>query len=217
MGGVLDDGEDVALAENVIRPGRKPALGLAVVGLVARVGALAWRRPQRGPLAGLPSAAQLVADPGPDNSTPNAVGIAARSYPDGTTTIAWVGDCRAYGWNGRRLRQYGKDHSMREHLLCNGAPWDVAEAHANWVRTTLAHATVAMVYETELHDPLVILTSEGVHDAVDDAGPWSAWCMSTPRIRRPSRPPSSARPGRTRTVIGTTPPPSYSPCATTPS
>ncbi|MFE2188642.1 transposase domain-containing protein [Streptomyces sp. NPDC059455] len=32
---------DVALAENVIRPGRTPAPGLAVVGLVALVGALA--------------------------------------------------------------------------------------------------------------------------------------------------------------------------------
>ncbi|MGW5450257.1 hypothetical protein, partial [Streptomyces asiaticus] len=31
----------VALAENVIRPGRRPAPGLAVVGLVARVGGLA--------------------------------------------------------------------------------------------------------------------------------------------------------------------------------
>ena len=122
---------------------------------------------QRGALPGLLSAALLVADPGPDDDTPDAVGIVARCAPDEDTRIAWVGDCRAYGWDGTVLRRYSEDHSMRVHLQHNGAPWDVSEHHANWVRTSLAHATVATVYETAIPDPLVILTSDGVHDQID--------------------------------------------------
>lgn len=122
---------------------------------------------QRGPLAGILSAAQLVADPGIDGDEPDAVGIAARCYSDGSTVLGWVGDCRAYGWDGKTLSQYSEDHSMREYLKQHGAPWDVAEEHAGWIRTSLALATVATVYETETDAPLVILTSDGVHDALD--------------------------------------------------
>lgn len=122
---------------------------------------------QRGPLAGILSAAQLVSDPGISGDGPDAVGIAARCYPDGSTVVAWVGDCRAYGWDGNTLSQYGEDHSMREYLKQHGAPWEVAEDHAGWIRTSLALATVATVFETETDAPLVILTSDGVHDALE--------------------------------------------------
>ncbi|MFJ2026320.1 hypothetical protein ACIODW_21305 [Streptomyces sp. NPDC087897] len=118
----------------------------------------------RGPLAGLLSAAQLVSDPGPGGDEPNAVAAVATTHPDGETEVAWVGDCDAYGWDGTVLTRYTTPHTVGHQLRRNGAPWEVADAHDNWVRTTLAHAVVATVTEVTVPDPVVLLLSDGVHD-----------------------------------------------------
>ncbi|MEV7723038.1 hypothetical protein [Streptomyces sp. NPDC088184] len=120
----------------------------------------------RGPLAGLLTAAQLVSDPGPDGTTPNAVGVVATTYPDGETGIAWVGDCDAYGWNGSTLTRYTTPHTVGEQLRYNGAPWEIADTHDNWVRATLADAVVATVAQVNIPDPVVLLLSDGVHDQI---------------------------------------------------
>lgn len=153
VGAAVIDGIGHTLGTSVLAP--------VLAEVAARVAA------QRGPLAGLLSAALLVADAGPHGDTPNAVGVVARTNLDGSTTVTHVGDCRVYGWDGATLHRYGVDHTMREYLLRNGASWNVAEDHSNWVRTSLAHATVATVHETEVTDRLVILTSDGVHDQID--------------------------------------------------
>ncbi|MFF8412855.1 PP2C family protein-serine/threonine phosphatase [Streptomyces omiyaensis] len=123
----------------------------------------------RGPLAGLLTAGLLISDPGPDDDEANAVGVAAALEPlDALFRIAWVGDCRAYGWSHETgLRNYTTDHTVGEQLRSNGAPWDLAADHDNWVRTSLGDATVATVYEVVIPDGLVILTSDGVHDYID--------------------------------------------------
>jgi protein phosphatase len=125
----------------------------------ARVGA------QRGPLAGILSAALLVADPAEDA---NGVAICAVTDPDGgPVEVAWVGDCRGYGWDGRALHRHTTDHTIGQQLRVNGVPVEVAAEHDNWVRTTLAHAVVATVYQVEIPG-LVVLTSDGVHDRLAD-------------------------------------------------
>ena len=126
---------------------------------MARVGA------QRGPLAGILSAGLLVSDPA---EKADGVAVAAVAYPDGDPVeVAWVGDCRAYGWTGTVLRRYTTDHTVGEQLRRNGAPWELAAEHDNWVQTSLAHATVATVYQVQVDTPLVLLTSDGVHDQID--------------------------------------------------
>ncbi|MBF6331200.1 serine/threonine protein phosphatase [Nocardia transvalensis] len=40
--------------------------------------------------------------------------------PDGPCDIAWVGDCRAYRWNGRVLHQITTDHTVAEYLHAHG-------------------------------------------------------------------------------------------------
>ncbi|QYA95805.1 hypothetical protein KZO11_20200 [Streptomyces anulatus] len=120
----------------------------------------------RGALAGLLSAAQLVSDPGPAGDQPNAVAAVATTHLDGETEIAWVGDCDAYGWNGTVLTRYTTPHTVGEQLRRNGAPWDIADAHDNWVRTTLAHAVVATTSEVTIPDPVVLLLSDGVRDQI---------------------------------------------------
>ncbi|MEU1155756.1 hypothetical protein ABZ369_22445 [Streptomyces sp. NPDC005918] len=117
--------------------------------------------------AGLLTAGELIADAGPDDDEANAVAVTARLRPgDDVTRIAWVGDSRAYGWNGTELRRYTNDHTVGEQLRSNGAPWDLAKEHDNWLKNALSIATVGTVYEVTIPDRLVLLTSDGVHDQV---------------------------------------------------
>ncbi|MET8826546.1 hypothetical protein ABZX40_36440 [Streptomyces sp. NPDC004610] len=116
-------------------------------------------------LAGIIGAGLLVADPGPDGDEANAVGVVARSYSTGIR-IVWVGDCRAYGWNGRTLTEHTTDQTMARWAEQYGPPVDVTKHYGDWVRATLATVTVAVPGEVEVTDPLVLLTSDGVHDQV---------------------------------------------------
>lgn len=129
--------------------------------VAARVGA------QRGALAGLMSGAEVVTDRGTDGGGPSGVGVLAVTYDD-ATDVAWIGDCRAYGWDGRTLTRYTTDHTLGEQLRRNGAPWQVAEQHDNWATTTLCYATIATIRQVQIPaGHTVILTSDGVHDAVE--------------------------------------------------
>ncbi|MEU7051482.1 PP2C family protein-serine/threonine phosphatase [Streptomyces eurythermus] len=122
---------------------------------------------RRGPLAGLLTAGELVADKGADGKEADAVAVAARAIPgDDITVINWTGDARAYGWNGRRLELYTDDHTVGAQLRANGVALEIAREHDNWLRTSLARATIGTVYTAGVRDRLVILTTDGVHDQV---------------------------------------------------
>ncbi|MEU0544919.1 protein phosphatase 2C domain-containing protein [Nocardia sp. NPDC005978] len=46
--------------------------------------------------------------------------LPAEGHPDGPIDIAWVGDCRAYRWNGRILHQITTDHTVAEYFRARG-------------------------------------------------------------------------------------------------
>ncbi len=46
--------------------------------------------------------------------------LPAPEFPDTQCDIAWVGDCRAYRWNGRVLHQITTDHTVAEALSSRG-------------------------------------------------------------------------------------------------
>lgn len=122
---------------------------------------------RRGPLAGLLTAAELIADKGADGKEADAVAVAARVIPgDDITVINWTGDARAYGWNGQRLELYTDDHTVGAQLRANGVALEIAREHDNWLRTSLARATIGTVYTAGVRDRLVILTTDGVHDQI---------------------------------------------------
>ncbi|MFJ2676381.1 hypothetical protein [Streptomyces sp. NPDC087525] len=122
---------------------------------------------RRGPLAGLLTAAELIADPGADGEEADAVAVAARAFPDDDVlVVSWTGDARAYGWTGEHLELYTDDHTVGAQLRANGVALEIARGHDNWLRTSLARATVGTVYTAGIRDRLVILTSDGVHDQV---------------------------------------------------
>src|SRR6056297_2320032 len=61
---------------------------------------------------------QAVAEgKGPEGMGTTAVAL---KVIDHTCDISWVGDCRAYLWDGMELRQLTKDHSYVQHLVDTG-------------------------------------------------------------------------------------------------
>ncbi|MFD5682180.1 PP2C family serine/threonine-protein phosphatase [Streptomyces bacillaris] len=119
----------------------------------------------RGALAGILSAGLLIADEGHDGEEANAVGVAVLVDEHGTRA-AWVGDCDALGWDGRRLRRYSSPQVMGEWVRQYGPPVEIAAHYDAWVRVSLHSATVATVGEVDIPDEVVILLSDGVHDQV---------------------------------------------------
>lgn len=122
---------------------------------------------RRGPLAGLLTAGELIADRGPDGEGADAVAVAALVRPDDDiAVVAWIGDARAYGWDGITLTLYSDDHTVGAQLRANGVALDIAREHDNWLRTSLSRATVGTVYNAGIRDSLLLLTSDGIHDQI---------------------------------------------------
>lgn len=126
---------------------------------------------RRGGLAGLITAGELIADGGHES----AAVLAILPADGGPAVISWIGDCRAYYWDGTRLRQSTTDHTMGQQLRqSGGAPWEVAATHDHWLLLGLSSATAATVRQVripavdrDLHPgDLILLTSDGVHDQV---------------------------------------------------
>jgi hypothetical protein len=136
------------------------ALAPVLAEVAARTGAV------RGALAGLLNAALLVADPGADEDTPDAVAVVAVAAPGADTTVVWCGDCRAYGWKGTRLQLYSNDHTGSQQLEhVDGVPLKVADPDELWLRVSLSRATPATAYEAVIPaGEQVILTSNGIHE-----------------------------------------------------
>lgn len=76
------------------------ALSRLAAQVAARIGA------RRGRMAGLLAAAELYGDPGATDVEPDAVAVLVLAEPGENTRLAWIGDCRAWGFDGQRLRQY---------------------------------------------------------------------------------------------------------------
>jgi len=95
--------------------------------------------------------------------------IYARAEPGEPTGIHWIGDCRAYGWDGERLTQYSTDQTMGRFLAkYEGVAIDLVDHHDAWARLGLAQATAATCREAEIPaGHLVLLCSDGISDQVD--------------------------------------------------
>ncbi|MGW4028266.1 hypothetical protein ACWEFL_02920 [Streptomyces sp. NPDC004838] len=152
----------VAVVDMIGHAPEAPAVGRLLAETAVRIGA------QRGPLAGLLAAAMLIADPGAgDEPEPDGVAVLAVARPGRPVELGWVGDCRAYGWDGRRLAARTDPHTMGAYLRQYGMPpvggGVLAAAHDAWVRTTLAAATATSVALAEVPaGELLVLVSDGV-------------------------------------------------------
>ncbi|MER6684602.1 SpoIIE family protein phosphatase [Streptomyces olivaceoviridis] len=105
---------------------------------------------------------------------PHISAVYASMEPGLPTGVHWIGDCRAYGWDGS-LTLWSRDQTMGEWLRWNGGrtievvPLEVAETQDNWARLGLAQATEITCRQVEIPEDvsLVLLVSDGISDQVD--------------------------------------------------
>ncbi|WP_208105501.1 PP2C family serine/threonine-protein phosphatase [Streptomyces sp. GC420] len=130
-------------------------------GVITHIGAAV------GGLAGLMAAGQMATA---YDRPPHASAVFACAQPGQPTSVHWIGDCRAYGWDGVSLRQWSTDQTMGEWLRINGgaAVELAAELHDNWSRLGLAQAGAATCRQVQIPSEiqLVLLVSDGISDQV---------------------------------------------------
>ncbi|MFI1189423.1 SpoIIE family protein phosphatase [Streptomyces californicus] len=101
---------------------------------------------------------------------PHMSAVFASMEPGRAAMLHWIGDCRAYGWDGENLTLYSQDQTMGEWLRWNGGvPIEIAATQDNWARLGLSQATEYTCRQVEVPEdvPLVLLVSDGVSDQVD--------------------------------------------------
>lgn len=121
------------------------------------------------PLAGIMAAAAMTADTAYTSPGPDAVAVAVQYVPGRDIKVAWIGDCRAYTWDGTTLTQHTQDHTIGQQLRVAGVPDDEARQLDHHIRTTVGMATIPTVGQARIPAAgvrLVLLTSDGVHDSL---------------------------------------------------
>jgi protein phosphatase len=111
-----------------------------------------------GPSAALQAAHEAV-------TAGDCVLVVAQPFGDGYR-IGWVGDVRAYAWDGSALRPLTKDHTLAQYFLDRGEEVTPRMAH---VVTTSVHTAPASRYGTaETSATALVLTTDGVHKTLTD-------------------------------------------------
>jgi protein phosphatase len=80
---------------------------------------------------------------------------------DGGYRIGWVGDVRAYAWDGSELRQLTKDHTLAQYFRDHGE--DVTPRMEHLVTTSVHTAQETRYGITETSASCLVLTTDGVH------------------------------------------------------
>ncbi len=104
--------------------------------------------------------------------------VVALRINDNKYEIAWVGDCRAYLWDGITLKQLTKDHSYVQHLVDTGviSPGESAKHPYQDVLTqALGAVDIKDVNVETIHHELhqneqILLCSDGLTKEITDEG-----------------------------------------------
>ena len=102
--------------------------------------------------------------------------VALKITGDHRYEVAWVGDCRAYLWNGKSLRQLTKDHSYVQHLVDQGvilAKDADFHTHQNFIMQALGASdppdvSVDTVCDTFYRGEQILLCSDGLNKELSD-------------------------------------------------
>lgn len=104
-----------------------------------------------------------------DDQLPSAVAVAA-TVVDGTLTVAWCGDARAYLWGRDGMRRLTTDHNERQQLLDLGVE---PGSHARNIVTSYLGDTGDEPRIGVVSVPAVgrlILASDGAYEPLEDVG-----------------------------------------------
>lgn len=132
--------------------------------VAARTGA------QAGAHAGVVAAQQELLRQFPEQSADCVLVIAvlpAAGQPDGPCDIAWVGDCRAYRWNGRVLHQITTDHTVAEFMRAKGIRPAGRMDHLVTTSTRTADPAAIGRAATGSSRGRLLLSTDGVHKRLD--------------------------------------------------
>lgn len=122
---------------------------------------------RRGPVPGLTTAAEMLADFGPDFVPVDGVGAIAVVRPGRPVKIAHVGRARAYSWSGSGLVRLTEDQTHGQQLRERGRTEQEAAAEDRLQRVTLARCSMSTVQDKITEDEVVLLTTHYVHDVLD--------------------------------------------------
>jgi PPM family protein phosphatase len=75
--------------------------------------------------------------------------------------VGWVGDARAYAWDGQELRQLTRDHTLAQYFRDHGE--DVTPRMEHLVTASVHTAPANRYGITETGATTLVLTSDGVH------------------------------------------------------
>ncbi len=142
-----------ALADGV---GDDPAAAQA-----ARTAAAAAARTpvHKGPIAAVLAAQEAVL------GLPSGDSVLVVAMPfEGGYRIAWVGDARAYSWDGTALRRLTTDHTLAEYFRARHQPTTPSMEHM--VTTSVRTAKRLEIGTAEVAGSGLLLTSDGVHKTV---------------------------------------------------
>jgi serine/threonine protein phosphatase PrpC len=131
----------------------------------ARVAATAAARSDvhSGPVAAVLAAQRAVRE----RSRGDAVLVVAMPFAGGHR-IAWVGDARAYAWDGTTLRRLTTDHTLAEYFRAHHQPVTPRMEHV--VTTSVRTAEPAEIGTAETSRGGLLLTSDGVHKPLTGTG-----------------------------------------------
>ncbi|MFX0578569.1 PP2C family protein-serine/threonine phosphatase [Nocardia nepalensis] len=93
--------------------------------------------------------------------------LPAAGQPDGPSDIAWVGDCRAYRWNGRVLHQMTTDHTVAEFMRAKGIRPSGRMDHLVTTSTRTVTPSAIGHAATGSSRGILLLSTDGVHKRLD--------------------------------------------------
>ncbi|MET9288974.1 PP2C family protein-serine/threonine phosphatase [Nocardia beijingensis] len=103
-----------------------------------------------------------VPEPSADSVLVVAV-LPAAGQPDGPCEVAWVGDCRAYRWNGRVLHQITTDHTVAELYRTRGRVPTPRMSHLVTTSARTVQPDAIGYAATGSSTGRLLLSTDGVH------------------------------------------------------
>ena len=132
--------------------------------LAARIAAV------QGPVAGILAAQEVVRANDDGGDCVLVVAVPGIGPTRTGCDVAWVGDCRAYHWNGRILEQITNDHTVAEYFRGRNQPTTPRMEHL--VTTSVRTAAEERIgrTRTSIANSRLLLCTDGVHKLVDMSG-----------------------------------------------
>jgi hypothetical protein len=153
----------VALADGV--GDNTTAAHAALAATTAAVGVPAMA----GPAAALAAAHEAV-------TSGDCVLVVAQPFGGGYR-IGWVGDVRAYAWDGSELRQLTKDHTLAQYFRDHGG--DITPRMEHLVTASVHTAPENRYGTTETSAQSLVLTTDGIHRTLTHEAMTAILCHAT--------------------------------------